>query len=204
MIKLEFPDSMLFAVDATPTWYEDVVMLLSTGRFPEGLEARGKRRLLLKCRPFQLIAGQLYKMGRDAILRRCVNPHEVPLIVEDAHAGPAGGHFPGHITAQKIMQAGLWWPSLFADCKQHVRHCDVCQRSGPKPTSRNFRPLQVSTPWGPFERWGIDFVGPITPKTHSTGCEYILVATDYATKWTEAKATRDNTAATVARFLYEF
>jgi hypothetical protein len=55
----------------------------------------------------------------------------------------------------------------------------------------------------PFEKWGIDFVGPIAPATrHGRKC-YILVATDYATKWAEAAATRSDDAKTVANFLYE-
>jgi hypothetical protein len=51
----------------------------------------------------------------------------------------------------------------------------------------------------PFEKWGIDFVGP-----SRNGCKrYILVATEYVTKWAEAIATKNDDADTVARFLYE-
>lgn len=55
----------------------------------------------------------------------------------------------------------------------------------------------------PFEKWGIDFVGPIAPASKPGQKRYILVATDYVTKWAEAIATRTDNASTVATFLYE-
>ena len=120
-----------------------------------------------------------------------------------AHCGASGGHYPGHVTAQRILQSGLWWPFLFRDATQFVKMCNTCQRCGSKPTRRSNRPLSISLAWQPFERWGIDFVGPIHPTSQPGGLQYLLVATDYATKWAEVKATRDCTAHTVAIFLYE-
>ena len=34
-----------------------------------------------------------------------------------------------------------------------------------------------------FDVWGIDYMGPFV---RSQGCEYILVAVDYVSKWVEA------------------
>ena len=51
-------------------------------------------------------------------------------------------------------------------------------------------------------KWGLDFVGPVK-KTRHTGKRYILVATDYATKWVEARALQTNSAQKTAQFLYE-
>lgn len=48
------------------------------------------------------------------------------------------------------------------------------------------KPIHVS---GPFQHWGLDFIGEINP--HSSGQDrWILVAIDYFTKWIEAIPTR--------------
>jgi len=40
---------------------------------------------------FSLIEGQLYKMGPDEILRKCVMEAKIPLILVEAHEGIIGG-----------------------------------------------------------------------------------------------------------------
>ena len=53
----------------------------------------------------------------------------------------------------------------------------------------------------PFDKWGIDFVGPIEPS--SAGKSYILVCTDYVTKWAKAKPMKHLQDNNVAKFLHE-
>ena len=52
----------------------------------------------------------------------------------------------------------------------------------------------------PFEKWVVDFVGPINPSSQQKS--YILVCTDHVTKWVEAKALTRATKQAVSEFLF--
>jgi hypothetical protein len=99
-----------------------------------------KKQLVVRAAEFPLIAGQLYTMGPDEILRRCVMEVERPLILVEAHEGVVGGHYAGKEIAQIVLRAGLWWLTLHKDSKDYYRACDVCQRVG-KPSKRDEIPL---------------------------------------------------------------
>ena len=60
--------------------------------------------------------------------------------MEKCHASPYRGHFAGDRIAQKILQSGFYWPTLFKDCFEWVKHCDICQRMG-NISRRNEMPL---------------------------------------------------------------
>jgi hypothetical protein len=50
----------------------------------------------------------------------------------------------------------------------------------------------------PFEKWGIDFVGPIAQASRNGQKWYIWGAIEYVTKRTKAQASRVNTTKMVA------
>jgi hypothetical protein len=61
--------------------------------------------------------------------------------------------------------------------------------------------LHPIPPLGPFEKWGIDLMGPL-PVTRK-GHRFIVVATEYLTKFVEVHALKSSVKQEVARFLYE-
>ncbi|MCO5592752.1 hypothetical protein L7F22_046755 [Adiantum nelumboides] len=104
--------------------------------------------------------------------------------------------------ANSILYAGIWWPTLFMDAKEIVKRCDDCQRTK-TPKGRDDMPLRPMMGARAFAKWGIDFVGSIAPPAYKSHAQYINIATDYLSKWVEAKATTTNDAKTTAQFLYE-
>ena len=62
-------------------------------------------------------------------------------------------------------------------------------------------PLTPQVVITPFDKWGMDFIGPIDPP--SSGKSYILVCTDYVTKWVEVRAIKNSRDEKAAKFLYE-
>jgi hypothetical protein len=108
-----------------------------------------KKQLVVRVADFQIIAGQLYNIGPDEILRRCVIDSERPLILAEAHEGITIGNYAGKATTKKVLRAGLWWPTLHKDAKEYYRSCDVCQRIG-KPSIRDEMPLAPQLTLGVF------------------------------------------------------
>ena len=121
-------------------------------------------------------------------------------ILHACHDGPRGGNFYDKRMTYKVLHSGYYWPSIFKDASKYVIGCDNFQRRG-RLASSNEIPLQPQVMIEPFEKWALDFVGPISPMSRKK--KYILVFTDYFTKWVEDKALFRATEKYVVEFIYE-
>eukprot|EP00253_Pinus_taeda_P028586 PITA_28586 len=195
-----FPDEYLFAVSAHSPWYADIANYLVAGKLPSHLSHRERRKIIQQSARYSWISGCLFHTGIDQEIRRCVGEDEIYDILKACHDGPCGGHFADKRTAHKVLRMGYYWPSLFKDAKKYVKACDSCQRMG-QPNHRDEMPLNPQVTLEPFEKWALDFVGPINPPSNQR--VYILVCTDYITKWVEAKALIKANEEAVLTFLFE-
>jgi hypothetical protein len=75
------PDAQLLTIRKIDDHFADIVQFLSTGMAPSEYTIPQKKQLVVRVADFSLIAGQLYKLGPDEILRRCVMKTERPLIL---------------------------------------------------------------------------------------------------------------------------
>ena len=187
------PDAQLFSIHITNDYFKDITKFLTNGIAPSEYSANQKKQLVVREVDFTMITGKLYKFRLDEVLRRYVVDHERPMIPIEAHTGIAGGHYSGKPTAQKVLTTGLCWPTLHKDAKEFCRSCDVCQQIG-KPSRRNEIPLNPQVTLQAFDKWAIDFVGPINPLGKRTRSRYIITTTDYLTRWDEAKLVKDSSA----------
>ena len=100
---------------------------------------------------------------------------------------------------EKILAAGYYWRTMFKNTFDYWKYCEVCQAFANKSTvSGNLHPIP---PLRAFEKWGIDFMGPL-PAT-KRGHRFIVVATDYLTKFAKVRALKTWVKKEVARFVYE-
>src|SRR5690606_28507626 len=106
------------------------------------------------------------------------------LVMTETHEGAAGNHTRGRSLALKVKSLGFFWPTMNSDCEEYARRCDMCQRHAKTihcPTEK----LRTLTAPYPFMRWAMDIIGPMP---NSRQRRFILVLTDYFTKWIEAES----------------
>ncbi|MCO5566655.1 hypothetical protein L7F22_020333 [Adiantum nelumboides] len=175
-----------------------IVSYILEGEFPQSFTKAQKQRLMEKVSSYLFLEGALYQRGKDQVCRRIPTVEEIPSILEGLHEEACGGHFAQELTAKKILLSGYVWPSLHIDVQHWCKSCHNCQVNGNKHLLHGPRQLLLAN--GPFEKWGIDAMGPL-PRTKN-GKLYILVAIDYMTRWVETQSVTRVNEKTVSRFVY--
>uniref|UniRef100_A0A2N9G962 Uncharacterized protein n=1 Tax=Fagus sylvatica TaxID=28930 RepID=A0A2N9G962_FAGSY len=144
--------------------------------------------------------GILFRKGFHGDPLRCLSLAESQTVMKEAHSGECGEHQGKKRLYQLLLTLGYYWPTMKKDTADFVKSCHTCQLQAnlihTHPTSLQ----NMATPW-PFHTWGLDLIGPINPS--SGGYIWILVATEYFSKWVEAIPLRKATGAAVANFIRE-
>jgi hypothetical protein len=120
------PDESLFLISTDDIWYGDIIIYLQTQTFRPTLSSNERRCVRYQARHYIILGDTLYRRGINSVFRRCLNFDEAEKALNDCHSGACGGHMSGYATAQKILRAGYFWPSLFQDCIIVVQKCHAC------------------------------------------------------------------------------
>ncbi|MCO5575778.1 hypothetical protein L7F22_029583 [Adiantum nelumboides] len=121
-ISDELPDAPLFGIQEV-TDDSDMAKYLQTGDLPIGWLLKRKKTLIMQSRNFTWAARALYRLGKDGVLRRCVQEEERIELLEEAHEGNAGGHMSGG--KMKEGDLVLWYPGKLDARKKSLTRADA-------------------------------------------------------------------------------
>ncbi|GKA86930.1 reverse transcriptase domain-containing protein [Tanacetum coccineum] len=161
--------------DNTTPWFADLANYHAGNFVKKGMSSQQRKKFFKDAKHYYWDDPYLFKICADQVIRRCVFGKEANEILMACHNGPTGGHHSANYTARKVFDTGFFWPTIYKDAFNLVKHCDACQRQG-KISQRDEMPQNAIQVCEIFDLWGIDFMGPFPS---SRGNKYILVAVDY-------------------------
>nr|QBG82596.1 putative uncharacterized protein [Papaver somniferum] len=164
-------------------WRKVIHAFLQEGTLPA--DHKQARKILSKAGRYDLRDGILYKKSFLGPLLRCLSRKEGHQILKDIHYGDAGNHSGMRSLADKPKIQGYYWPTMIQDAARMSRRCEECQRFAKKIHAPATTLNSVGSPW-PFVKWCVDIVGPFIEGSGKR--RFLIVATDYFSKWVEAKA----------------
>jgi hypothetical protein len=130
-----------------------------------------------------LVQGELYRQTTDDLLLKCLDLDQAKVAMGEVHEGICGTHQLALKMKWLLQRGGFYWPTMIVNCFWYYKGCEECQKFG------NIQLVLVAMMHHiimscPFMGWGLDFIGQIHPPS-SKGHRFVLVTTDYFTKWTE-------------------
>ena len=186
---------------ASCEWYSTIPQFLLKLEVPFGLSSSQARTIKLRAAKYCIHENLLDWRDPSRILLRCLDKEQSMKVMHQFHSSICGGHHYWKPQPTRSSELGIIGPPCFLDVFSFVKSCDRCQRFQGKQQLKSL-PLKPIHASGHFQQWGLDFIGEINP--HSSGQHrWILVATDYFTKWIEAIPTRKVDHHVVIKFLIE-
>jgi hypothetical protein len=109
---------------------------------------------------------------------------EAEILMGEIHEGVCGAHQSAFKMKWMIRNNNYYRTTIFEYCFKYYKGCQECQKFGSiqRVPASAMNPIIKS--W-PFKGWVIDSIGQIYPLSRR-GHKFVLVATDYFTKWFEA------------------
>jgi hypothetical protein len=141
---------------------------------------RKVRRQALK---YGMLDNTLYRRTIDGLLLKCLGSDQAKITMGEVHEGICGTHQSAHKMKWLLCYARFYWPTMIKDCFRNYKGCESFQKF----IDVHLAPIAmlhpIIKPWL-FHGWALDFVGQIHHGS-SKGHRFVLVATDYFTKWTD-------------------
>jgi hypothetical protein len=143
----------------------------------------------------------LFYKSLDGVLLQCLGQEEAKKMTSEVHDGLCGAHQSAYQMKWVIRNTRCYSPTMLGNCFEYYKGCQDCQKFGniQRVPASALNPIIKS--W-PFRGWGIDLIDQINPPS-SKGHKFVLLATNYFTKWVEAIPLKKVTSENMVEFVKE-
>ncbi|RDY02080.1 Retrovirus-related Pol polyprotein, partial [Mucuna pruriens] len=141
-IRDEFPNEQLLHIKASTPWFADICNYVATSQFPPEASQLYKEKLQSDAKYYIWDDPYLWRLCSEKVIRRCIPDVEIKSVLQFCHSAPGGGHYGSTQTARKVLDCGLYWPTIFRDAHHFVSTCERCQKAGMAMTRRHEMPHQ--------------------------------------------------------------
>ena len=132
-------------------------------------------------------------------LRICIPGSLREDVMWHLHDAPTSGHMGIRRTLLRAVDSSYYWPGMKQYVRDYFRSCDICEeRKNPGRKKRNYMESYVAG--GRFERVAADIAGPFQKTANKN--VYILVISDYFTKFSEIYPIPNMEAKTIASVFF--
>ncbi|RDX89495.1 Retrovirus-related Pol polyprotein from transposon 17.6, partial [Mucuna pruriens] len=111
-IQDDFLDEQLLHMDTSTPWFADICNFIVASQFPPEASWLYKEKIKSD--------------ANDQVIRRCILDSKINSILHFCHAAARGGHRGSTQTTRKVLDYGVYWPTIFRDAYQFVLACKQC------------------------------------------------------------------------------
>uniref|UniRef100_A0A8C2FHF1 Gypsy retrotransposon integrase-like protein 1 n=1 Tax=Cyprinus carpio TaxID=7962 RepID=A0A8C2FHF1_CYPCA len=153
---------------------------------------------------FMIQKDKLYRVTQDAQSKQDTTQLLVPksrweMLFQAAHCNPMAGHL-GQTATLNCLMTRFFWPGIDENMRRWCASCRECQLMNP-PANPKAPLCPLPLVQVPFERIGMDLIGPL--ERSARGHCYALVLVDYATQYPEAVPLCSISAKSLAGALFQ-
>ncbi|GKB48749.1 reverse transcriptase domain-containing protein, partial [Tanacetum coccineum] len=112
---LETLHMVTFCGDSSTPWFVDYANYYARKFIVKGMSSQQKNKFFKDVKHYFWDDPFLFKICADQVIRRYVHGKEALDILEACHNGPMGGHHGANLTAKKVLDAGIFWPTIYKD-----------------------------------------------------------------------------------------
>ncbi|GKF26701.1 reverse transcriptase domain-containing protein [Tanacetum coccineum] len=115
-INENFPLETLGRISSERTlWFAEYANFHAGNFIIKGMTTQQKKKFFKDVKHYFWDDPYLFRICADQIIRRCVHGQEANDILKACHEGPSGSHHSANLTAQKLFDAGFFWPTIYRD-----------------------------------------------------------------------------------------